>query len=551
MCSLWTSIYIGSLSELATNGDIDQVEKILIIISAFMVIKIICDVISKWLTLSCHAYTRNFYQRKTSEIVINAEMEWVDNYQSGELIERMQNGIENACNYMCRDIPAVVTSILTIIFTAVAMIYIDWRLGLIYFSTVPLIFFFQYKASCKIEIKIAQRQKCEAKRISLVQDVLFNINTVKSYNLVQYIQEKMNSLSENWFVYALKSGKIQVILVPLGIMMSLIPLCLTATSTVFFISDKTITISHAISFLLLMWPTADVLMEAEGQIVELRMSSAIAKRIFNIWNAPQINKQVLCNTFDESNSLTVQLNDVHFSYGKDKDILNGVSFSVGKEEHVAIVGKSGCGKSTVLKIIAGLYKANSGGINLFGEEVTENALQYNKFVSYVQQNVYLFPESLEDNVKYGSNEEINFDDIIKLQDLLNIKFDEKLPDGWKTIIGDCGMHLSGGQQQCIGIMQALMHKPKLLLLDESTSALDANTEASIICAVHKEMQKKAMIIIAHRFSAIKDVDRIIVMDDGKVVEEGTHEQLIKADGLYANLYSIQEKEEYGYENQAV
>lgn len=547
ICSLQTLIYIGSLSESATNGDIEQVGKILIIITAIMIIKIICDISSKWLTLSCHTYSRRFYQIKTSEKIVNADMIWLDNHQSGDLIERMQNGIDNACNFMCRDIPAVVTSFLTIFCTAAAMIYLDWRLGIIYFSTVPVILYFQYKASCKIELKIAERQKCEAKRISLVQDVLSNINTVKTYNLVKYIDDKMSSLSNNWFKYALKSGKIQVILMPLGVMLSMIPISLTAVCSVYFVVNKTVSISHVISFLLLMWPTADVLMEAEGQIVELRMSMSVAKRILDIWNAPQANNKLISNVFDGSAPLAVQIEDMYFSYEKDREILKGVSLSVGKQEHVAIVGKSGCGKSTLLKVMAGLYKATGGSLSIFGEESTENALQHNKFLSYVPQNIYLFPESLEDNVNYGTCADKDSDDIIKLQHSLDIEFIENLPKGWETIIGDEGMHLSGGQQQCIGIMQALMHKPELLLLDESTSALDANSEAKIINAINKEMQGKAMIVTAHRFSAIRDVDRIIVMDDGKVAEEGTHEQLIKADGLYAMLYNIQEKEGLIYE----
>ena len=542
ICSLRTLIYIGSLSESAADGDIDKVGKILIIITAIMIIKIICDISSKWMALSCHTYSRKFYQIRTSEKIANAGMEWLDNHQSGDLIERMQNGIDNACNFMCRDVPAVITSFLTIFCTAAAMIYIDWRLGIIYFSTIPVILYFQYKASCKIELKIAERQKWEAKRISLAQDVLSCINTVKTYNLAKYIDDKMSTLSNNWFKYALKSGKIQVILMPLGIMLSMIPISLTAVCSVYFVVDRTISISHVISFLLLMWPTADVLMEAEGQIVDLRMSMSVAKRIIDIWNAPQLNNQLINNTFDETAPLAVKINDMYFSYEKEREILKGISLSVGKKEHVAIVGKSGCGKSTLLKIIAGLYKATAGSLSLFGEESTENAIQHNKLLSYVPQNIYLFPESLEDNVNYGTGSVKALDDIIKLQNSLYVEFVENLPKGWKTVIGDDGMHLSGGQQQCIGIMQALMHKPELLLLDESTSALDANTEAEIISAVNKEMQGKAMIVTAHRFSAIRDVDRIIVMDDGRVAEEGTHEQLIKANGLYAMLYNIQEKE---------
>ena len=226
-----------------------------------------------------------------------------------------------------------------------------------------------------------------------------------------------------------------------------------------------------------------------------------------------------------------------FSY-TDKEVLKDLSFTVTKGETVALVGPSGGGKSTIFKLITGLYQPSSGRIELFGHPLeTWNLEAVRKEMAVVAQDTYLFPTTIRENIALGQ-EDVSMEEIIAAAKQANAHdFILELPEGYDTMVGERGARLSGGQRQRIAIARAILRDAKLLLLDEATSALDTESELLVQQALNQAMTQRTTVVIAHRLSTIKNADRILVLDGGTIVEEGCHDELLKANGVYARLYN--------------
>jgi ABC-type multidrug transport system fused ATPase/permease subunit len=236
----------------------------------------------------------------------------------------------------------------------------------------------------------------------------------------------------------------------------------------------------------------------------------------------------------------IDLNHVSFSYEKDSPILKDVSFSIEKGKRVAIVGPSGGGKSTVLKLLLGYYPLPDSYIYLFGADLNTWQLKSaRQQMAYVAQDTYLFPISIAENIRLGrlGASQVEVEQAARQANIHD--FIVSLPGGYDTLAGERGARLSGGQRQRISLARAILKNAPVLLLDEATSALDTESEALVQEALERFMVDRTTVVIAHRLSTIKNADRVLVLDDGKIVEEGTHAELIAQGGLYQELYQRQ------------
>ena len=238
----------------------------------------------------------------------------------------------------------------------------------------------------------------------------------------------------------------------------------------------------------------------------------------------------------------IEFKNVSFSYLKGKNVIDNISCTFKKNSLTAIVGPSGGGKSTILKLIARFWDVDTGTIKIRGVSLNEmNVDILLKNISMVLQDVYLFHETIRENIIFG-NEKVTEDDMIRASKLAGChEFIEKLPDGYETVVGEGGSTLSGGEKQRISIARAIIKNAPILLLDEPTSSLDAKNEVSVQKAISNLVKDKTVIMIAHRLKTIKNADHIIVLDKGKIVEEGNHKELIMKEGLYHKLWNLQNK----------
>jgi ABC-type multidrug transport system fused ATPase/permease subunit len=292
-------------------------------------------------------------------------------------------------------------------------------------------------------------------------------------------------------------------------------------------------------------------------VADFQQSMGTARRFFEIIDTPTEREDGMdFGVSDEEEC--IRFNNVTFSYGKtnasnanlsnadnepgisENPVLNSLNFSVRKGCKVALVGASGCGKSTVLKLIMGFYENASGTIDLWGNNLSKwNLHVLRDKISYVSQETFLYPASIRYNIAMG-RPDASEEEILQAARAANaIDFILELPDGIDTMIGERGITLSGGQRQRLSLARAFLQNSSIILLDEPTSALDTISEAQVQEAMNRILEGRTAVIVTHRFSTIKDVDEIMVMDQGRITECGTHQQLVNADGLYARLYNRQ------------
>ena len=237
----------------------------------------------------------------------------------------------------------------------------------------------------------------------------------------------------------------------------------------------------------------------------------------------------------------IEFDDVHFSYNPDRLILSNFSLQISKGTQIAIVGKTGSGKSTIARLLFRFYDPQQGDIYIDKQkisDVTLNSLHQN--IGVVPQDTVLFNDTIQYNLKYG-NQNANFDQIQSAAKSACIDdFINSLPDGYNTVVGERGLKLSGGEKQRIGIARTILKDASIMLLDESTSSLDYTTEKKILANLKKDKKNSTMIVISHRLSAITDVDKIIVLNFGKIIEQGTHLELMNAEGEYFKLWQNQD-----------
>jgi subfamily B ATP-binding cassette protein MsbA len=276
----------------------------------------------------------------------------------------------------------------------------------------------------------------------------------------------------------------------------------------------------------------------------IKQASASADRIFSLMD----EEKETVNEKDKPDMPfikgDIRFENVYFSYsGKDKDnVLNGIKISIKEKETLAVVGLSGGGKTTLVKLIPRLIKPTSGGIKIDNNDIAKHNLKsLREQISMVTQDIMLFHGTIAENIRYGKPH-ADDDEIIEASKIANAyDFIMELPERFSTQIGEKGMRLSGGQKQRISLARALVRKPQILILDEATSSLDTESERAIQSAFMKINHKQTTIVIAHRLSTIINSDRIIVIEDGRITESGTHKQLIQNEGTYKRLYDLQFK----------
>ena len=236
----------------------------------------------------------------------------------------------------------------------------------------------------------------------------------------------------------------------------------------------------------------------------------------------------------------VNFKNIYFSYPRRKSTLNNINFKIPSNTTIGIVGLTGSGKSTIIKLLLRIYEANKGLITIDNIPINEIKLKdLRKSISLVSQETYLFQGTILENISYGSIG-ANFKDISEAAKIAEAhNFITRLPDGYKTLVGERGQKLSGGQRQRVALARAILKDAPILILDEATASVDNETELLIQRSLNKIKQKRTTIVIAHRLSTIKSADNIIVIDKGKLIEEGSHDLLIKKNGIYSELWKVQ------------
>ncbi len=471
---------------------------------------------------------------------IKSDISKLHSRSSGDMTASIMNEIGSIVGLIGTIMNGAIKQFLTLGSLIVVMFYQSVELSLIAFIGFPLAGYPIYKIGRRLRKLSFANQEIAGKFASQMNDTLQYSKLVKSYNCEDFEIGRMSKVIDAIFVMGKKISRLSLIASPFVESLAGVGVACVIWYGGMKVINGTTTTGAFFSFFAAMMMAYRPLKSVSGMNAGIQMGLAAATRFYRLIDEKQtiVDKP---NAIDLQNVKgNIKLEDVTFRYLDDKITLDKVNIEVEAGKTIALVGHSGGGKSTTMSMILRFYDPESGRVTIDGHDIRDLTLKsVRKSMSVVNQEVMLFDDTILENLRYGK-EGATEEEIIKAAKMAEAdEFIRQLPQGYETQIGQNGIRLSGGQRQRIAIARAILYNAPILLLDEATSSLDPISERLIKDALAKLMEGRTSIVIAHRLSTVIHADRIFVISDGKVVESGSHKELIAKNGAYANLYSKQ------------
>jgi ATP-binding cassette subfamily B protein len=466
------------------------------------------------------------------------------NMPTGDIMSRMTNDLNAVRSVLGPGIMYSINTIITFVFVVWMMIYINPFLTLVGLLPIPLMAFFVYRFGMKIHKRYKEIQAQYSRISTKAQENLSGIRIVKSYVQEDFEIKDFNRLNLEYIEKNMAFVRIYAAFHPMMMFIVGLGVILVLFVGGIQIVEETISLGEFVAFTLymgmLVWPSI-----ALGWVVGIfQQGAASMERINVILNTTAEiadDEKTRAVTTIEGN---ISIRDLSFSYNEDIELLKNISVDIATGRILAIVGKTGSGKSTLINLLTRTYDPPRGTIFIDDIDICEIPLKtLREYMGYIPQETFLFSDTIKENIMFGV-EGLEEDKIVSAAQIAQIHDSIlEFPDQYETILGERGINLSGGQKQRVSIARAIIKNPRILLLDDALSAVDTITEERILSQLRGVMVDKTCVWISHRISAIKDADKIIVLDAGKIVEEGSHEELLAMAGIYSELYEKQKLEE--------
>ena len=475
--------------------------------------------------------------------ILDFKMSYFDNSSVGRLVTRAVNDMETIASIFSQGLFMIVADLLQMLIVVIVMLVLSWKLSLTVFVILPFILFAtrQFQKSMKAAFNEVRTEVANLN--SFVQERLTGMKIVQLFNREKIEYENFVEINEKHKKAWLKTVWYNSIFFPLAELSTSITIGLIVWyGGLNLVEDSGITLGIIFLFIQLSQMLFRPLRQIADKFNTLQMGMVAANRVFKILDTKSKipnNGNLLADSLKGN----IKFNKIVFSYVRGEDVLKDISFNVKSGEKVAIVGATGSGKTTIVNLLTRFYDPQNGSIELDDININDlDILSLRSKIALVLQDVFLFADTLLNNIILW-NKSISFDNVVDAAKKIGIHdFIMSLPNGYNYNVKERGVMLSQGQRQLISFLRAYLKHPSILILDEATSSIDSNSEELIQNATKKITENKTSIIIAHRLSTILNSDRILVMDDGWLVESGTHSELIKKEkGYYRNLYEIQFK----------
>ena len=478
--------------------------------------------------------------------IINFKMGYFDKSSVGRLVTRAVNDMETIASIFSQGLFMIFSDLLQMLVVIVVMLVLSWKLSVIVFLILPFILFATRKFQKSMKIAFNEVRSEVANLNSFVQERLTGMKIVQLFNRENIEYKKFKVINEKHKKAWLKTVWYNSIFFPIAELSTSITIGLLVWfgGLNLVLEDSNITLGIIFLFIQLSQMLFRPLRQIADKFNTLQMGMVAANRVFKVLDT---KSKVINNGKFTSNDLdgNIEFSNVNFSYNESEQVLHNINFNIKKGEKVAIVGATGAGKSTIINLLSRFYDIKKGSIKINGFEIRDLELNFLRSkIALVLQDVFLFADTLLNNITLWK-ENIPFTSVVNSAKKIGIHdFIMSLPNGYNYNVKERGVMLSQGQRQLVSFLRAYLQDPSILILDEATSSVDSNFEELIQNAIQKITNDKTSIIIAHRLSTIINSDKILVMDSGKLVEMGTHEELIsKEKGFYKNLYEVQFKKE--------
>ena len=541
--TLYVPILVGhAIDCIGGPGDVDfdAIAKLIIKILAAVLVTSLCQ----WLMNICNNKITyqvvNDIRKEAFRKIEILPLKYVDAHPQGEIVSQVISDVDQFADGLLMGFTQLFTGVITILGTLIFMISINFKITLVVVLITPLsLFVAKYIAKNTYQMFRVQSET-RAEQTGFIDEMLGNLKVVKAYGHEEENMEKFEEINERLRKASLKATFFSSITNPSTRFVNNVVYAGVGFTGAMAVVSGSMTVGGLSSFLNYANQYTKPFNEISGVLMELQNALACAARIFKLIDEePQIPELEDAVVLKDAKG-KIELKNVDFSYVPDKDLIEDLNLSVKPGQRVAIVGPTGCGKTTLINLLMRFYDVDEGAICVDGTDIrdlTRHSLRKN--YGMVLQETWLKAGTIRENIAFGKPN-ATLDEIITAAKAAHAHgFIKRLPQGYDTVIAEDGGSLSQGQKQLLCIARIMLCLPPMLILDEATSSIDTRTEIKIQEAFAKLMEGRTSFIVAHRLSTIKEADIILVMKDGKIIEQGDHEKLLAAGGFYATLYNSQ------------
>ncbi len=500
----------------------------------------LCAYAEKYLTTSVGQWVMHDLRRSVYFHIQRLSLAFHDRRQTGDLISRVTSDIDAIQSFIASGLLSSLVNGLTLVGMVAVMFYINWRFTLIALSVAPVLFALVYSYTRRIKKASREVRQKEGEIVSVIQEVLTSIRVVKAFAREEYEQRRLEEESLESVEAALRARGLKARLSPIVDVIVAIGTSLVLWFGARLVLQGTLSAGSLVVFIFYLGKMYKPMQELSKMTDSYSKAAVGYERIKEVMDTESDVKDLPAARPAPPLKGDIELEHVSFHYPDTGPILQDVNFHIQPGQVAALVGPTGAGKTTIASLIPRFYDPSEGVVRVDGKDVrTLQQKTLRRQISFVLQETLLFHGTVWANIAYGKPEATR-DEIIRAAQIANAhEFIEKLPRGYDTMVGERGVTLSGGQRQRIAIARAVIRDAPILILDEASSGLDAGSEKLVFEALDRLMEGKTSLVIAHRLSTIRRADIILAIKDGQVVERGTHEQLLNAGGLYAELYHLQ------------
>lgn len=537
-----TEIFNGLVSKVSGGSGMDfgKIGQILLITLGLYVVSALCSFIQGMIMTGISQKTTYRLRKDITEKVNRMPMNYFDTKPVGEVLSRVTNDVDTLGQSLNQSATQLITSVTTLIGVLVMMLSISPLMTVVALLILPIsigLISFVMKHSQKY---FSGQQEYLGNVNGQVEEVYSGHNVIKAFNKEEDVIREFDRTNDKLYDSAWKSQFFSGMMMPAMQFVGNLGYVGVAILGGFLAIKNTIEVGDIQSFIQYVRNFTQPIQQVAQVTNMLQLAAASSERVFEFLEEKEEDQTVEHPVSVEGLCGNVQFENVHFGYNPEKIIINDFSANVKEGQKIAIVGPTGAGKTTMIKLLMRFYDVNSGSIKIDGHDVRDfNRSELREMFGMVLQDTWLFHGTIMDNIRYGKLDATE-EEVIQAAKAAHVhRFVQTLPGGYQMEINEEATNISQGQKQLLTIARAILADPKILILDEATSSVDTRTEVRIQKAMDNLMKGRTSFVIAHRLSTIRDADLILVMKDGDIIEQGTHTQLLAQNGFYAELYNSQ------------
>jgi ATP-binding cassette subfamily B multidrug efflux pump len=537
-----TLLFEGVMAQLAGTGSVDfnSTGNIILTVAALYLVASVFSYAQGWIMSGISMKVTYKFRKDISEKINRMPLRYFDGTNHGEVLSRITNDVDTVNQTLNQSLSQIVTSVISVLGVMVMMLSISWVMTLVALTIIPL-------SMVVVSLVVRQSQKFFKQQ----QDYLGHVNghveemygghiVMKAFNGEEKSVQQFDQLNDTLYNSAWKSQFLSGLMMPVMTFIGNLGYVAVCILGGYLAIQQAITIGDIQAFIQYVRNFTQPITQLANISNVLQQTAAAAERVFEFLGEPEEVPETANAVDPVAVGDCVEFKDVHFGYSPDKIIINDFSANADSGAKIAIVGPTGAGKTTMVKLLMRFYDVNSGAILIDGHNIKDfTRRDLRKMFGMVLQDTWLFNGTIMENIRYG-RPDARADEVIAAAKAAHLDhFVRALPDGYNFVLNEESSNISQGQMQLLTIARAILANPKMLILDEATSSVDTRTEVLIQKAMDHLMAHRTSFIIAHRLSTIRDADLILVMREGDIVEQGNHEELLARGGFYAELYNSQ------------